>query len=299
MPNINIKYLILIIILSTFGFLIIHFPLLIPPYNNWHLSFNPDLSSSFGDLISGYSGSLFLLANIILLFIVHIVQSKSEFEKSFYLLLQIHRDNVNDFTYCNSHGRKAIHDLIRIYDNIVLNFLNKGNDLNTIKEKTIISYLALYYGYFNGKTIDISNAQRKKLFDEYKTDFSNIIWNVKGICKEVIDDTQYLMGYNIFIDPLLNHLFDALRTIDQNSFLSRKDRHYYTKLISSQLSIPEKILILIHFHSFSNDSELSEHYKLFEKYDIISKIPDGYLSSTEHLLILNTLAFFAKKTHGA
>jgi len=281
MFNIKLKYL----LYSTFlvGFLLIHFPLLISPFDNWNLSFNPQLASNYGDFVSGYIGTFFLLLNILLLLIVHSSQIKSEFDKTFYMLLQIHRDNINNFRYCENRGLNAVDDMISAYDIILDEFINHGDQTISDNELLIISFFVLYYGYSNRATF-IINSKDKQLFKHYNSLWSNFIFHTKGICKESRSDNEHILGYNSYIDPFFKHLKNILHIVDRNKTLNDNEKLIYISTLLNLLSIPEKLLFQISLLSIDYDNV--NLHNICSKYNFFSGIPDGYLSSIRFMKLI-------------
>lgn len=272
------KILIITILIFFFGISLIHFPLFLEPYNDWSLVIDPSKSSSYGSFLSGYTGTFLLLLNILLLLFVHYEQSKSEFEKTFYSFISIHRENVDRIRYANYIGQEAIEKIMELYDNILDGFIKNGWE-GPIERKFDDAYFVIFFGY-NTRAFQIVSANFRAIFRDYFSFWTNVLYHTKGVHVIKENDRDTMPGMEKYLSTYFRHLFQFLRFIDESDALTRKQKYTFARILRAQLSTHEQALILV--NSLGTIGRQWNRRNFLQKYQLIKNIPKGYFKSFDH-----------------
>jgi len=92
-------------------------------------------------------------------------------------------------------------------------------------------------------------------------------------------------NYQNKLQPYYKNLFNIIDTIDQNEWISEKEKFYYIRIIESQLSSDE--LLLIFYKQFINDGV--GLYKLSKKYSLLENIDESKFGNANDLLLYEYL----------
>jgi len=231
------------IFLFIVGIVLIHFPLFIAPFWPWSSQFDTGKLSSYGSFLAGYTGTWLLLLNITLLLFVQYRQALSEFERTFYQLLQIHHDNVQNFSYAQEKGQEAIDKLVRTIDRILNEILQRGAP-PSIEIAINESYWITYYGY-NTRAHNIMVRNLPGNQRNYFSLMSNFLYHTPEVYRYNNGQRDVMPGADHFLSKYLLHLEELARYVGNSDWLRKKEKTMYFRILKSQLSTSERGLIQI------------------------------------------------------
>ncbi len=216
--------------------------------------------------IGSFYGALFGVIGTVLIFITLFFQinqyRKDEFDRRFYAMLAIHRENLLNIDFRRYKGHSAISKLVaslhNLYKNVesALYLIDNKTDMsedekivkiyfNTLsfKKKYIISYIALKisYGYFF--------YGLKNYYKNYNADSTFYITLVQLIRRKLkqhkIDDVDnvYDIELNNELGHYFRHLYNTVRYVATANVLDKSEKREYIRIIRSQLSDAEQVLI--------------------------------------------------------
>ena len=252
--------------------------------SDFHLFSNTNFGL-LGDFVGGVIGTL--VAIVAALYIIksykkQISQGKKQtFETSFTLMLEMHRKNLQEVeinTQGNTlKGRKAfkplVEELQQLFEAVDKTIEEKSNSDERFaewREKTKRMTLAhkLSYGYFfySVDTYCLTIDKNEALYDLCEL----VRTEIKG-SKKLSDELKDLQHHTI-LGHYYRHLFNMVNWVNAESSLTLKEKQKFCKLIRSQLSDYEEILL--YYNSLSSLGEawnepLGE--KEVEKMNLIAK----------------------------
>ena len=279
--------------LAICGLLLLAIYCLHPAFNDLSFRVNPSLASNFGSFVGGFIGSLFSLAGVLLLFETLIRQQRifqrQQFETRFFEMVRFHRENVSEMVHkipqeenVEVTGRRVFLQMRRQYGEILSLLKKDYSNLLTTDEVLDISYLILFFGV-GSDSLDMLRYKLSKYKDK------------KEVTEKIIEElrkkkskglkTVYFGGHQSRLGHYFRHLFQSVKYIDSQSFLSEAEKYEYVKTLRAQFSTEE--LVIFFFNSLSQLGEQweqavarSEH-KLVTKYKFIKNIPQGFTFGIE------------------
>lgn len=262
---------------------------------------------NIGNLTSGLIGSLFTIAAFFILLITLIEQKdtfrKQQFESKFFELLKLHRANVaemeieldNMFEKGIFKGRKVF---VRLYDEFFSIYnsvsLERNNQqINNFQERIMqdasFAYILLFYGIDDSSIERINNYISQNQQYKYLEIYFQFIHKLKQ--NNPLNPLFYTSRQDI-LSHYFRHLFQTIKFIDRQTFLTDKEKYFYAKTLRAQLSNFE--LAIFFFNSLSPlgaSWELKmKKYKvnLITKYKFIKNIPIGFTKE------INPKAYYPK-----
>jgi len=247
-----------------------------------------------GDFVGGVIGTL--VAIVAALYIIksykkQISQGKKQtFETSFTLMLEMHRKNlqeveINDAQGNTLTGRKAfkpmveeLEELFEAVDKTIEKKSNSDERFAEWREKRKRMALAhkLSYGYFfySVDSYFLTIDKNEALYDLCEL----VRTEIKG-SKKLPDELKNLQHHTI-LGHYYRHLFNMVNWVNAESSLTLKEKQKFCKLIRSQLSDYEEILL--YYNSLSSLGEAwneplgereVEQMNLIAKYRLLKNCP--------------------------
>jgi NADH:ubiquinone oxidoreductase subunit 5 (subunit L)/multisubunit Na+/H+ antiporter MnhA subunit len=243
---------------------------------------SPDKASSFGGFMSGLTGPLFTLAGFLIIYATIIEQRQinqiQNFESSYFQFVNFHRDNINEMSMRHPKkgaivtGHQAFVNYHFMYKIIygVLDSSKTFSKYSTEKKKDL-SFAVLYYGTTDKDSIRISKHLEK--YTKSKTENEDLFRILRAVPhgEEV---PSHFIGYSNVLSSYLNQFFDYVRFVDENTFLSEKEKNKYVHMLTAQNGIFE--INLLYYYT---NSTIAEPYQieLFHKYALDKKLDKNLL----------------------
>jgi hypothetical protein len=239
------------------------------------------MASKFGGFIGGFVGPLFSLAGVFLLFETlkqqRITFQKQQFENKFFEMLKIYRDNVSEMIHKppdkdrNATGRKVFVEMRSQFGEIykeVCKINTETNNELTERDTVNIAYLILFFGVGETST----HVLEHYIYRNYQSN--------KAIIGRIIycfTYTDKYDGHQSRLGHYFRHLFQMVKFIDKEEYLTNDEKYFYVKTLRAQLSTFE--LAIFFFNSLSDFGKpwSQEKIDLIEKYQFIKNIPIGFL----------------------
>lgn len=247
------------------------------------MNIDPELASKFGNFFGGFIGTMFAITSTLLILVTLITQyienRKSQTGNNFFKMIDYHNENVKQLNVSHINpkkkedkieGRRAfvifklqISELFKVVKRI-------KSDLNLdISNEQIadIVYIAFYYG--------IDNDWKKfseNLFSKHEKG--------KEIVKKLLkakESNQWYIGRTnqTSLSSYFRNMYNAIKLIDNDKYLKRKEKKEYVKILRAQLSNPE--LFVLFFNLLSRFGKKWRENKYIERYEFIKNIPLNYL----------------------
>lgn len=232
------------------------------------------------------------------------------FENQFYSLLQIHRDNYNevqDFIENNDTFQELYEAFIKfgnettnfyIYKNIELariltdevseeemqteavkHYIERIKDIypdNIIQNASIhirdvlVPYTILFFGVSNTGSPNGAKSVGLKLLKDYIN--SSVIDEIQLNLNSYLDSD--VRGYHQVLGKYFRHLYNLVKFVDSSEALNSEEKMKYTKIIRSQLSDYEQIILFINsLTPLGEKWEIRGNNNFFSKYQLIKNIP--------------------------
>jgi hypothetical protein len=281
----------LAIIFFLIGLLILIIIPFMEPYRG-NLPIDSRKASDFGQFVGGYFGSFFMLMSVVILILTLSYQLKSNHIQQFsikYLdLIKLHRDNVSELTLQNKNQRSVfiiLHAEFQDIYEIVEKSSKKWKEIDI----AVVAYTILYFGIG-----EISTPMVISILENFDSDvLNNIISkideyripkgykNLKYLKKFKLGDYLPFNGHQSRLGHYYRHIFQTIKFIDTQDYLSNKEKKEYAKTLRAQLSNHE--LALFFYNSLSpmgstwrdnntfDDNKKSVSYMV--KYEFIKNIP--------------------------
>lgn len=267
------------------GFILFLFIVFNKAYFSTSFQIDSDLASKFGDFLGGFIGTLFAIASTLLILVTlikqHIDNKKSQTGSNFFKMLDYHTENVKQLSISHItptkekkegkiEGRRAF-VIFKLQLNELLGVVNKiKNDLNlelTDEETIDIVYVSFYYGIDK----DWKKFTENK-FSRYKrgNEIAKLLLKAKNSHSKKIGRTNQTSLSSYF-----RNLYNAVKLIDSDEYLTTEEKKQYMKILRSQLSNPE--LYVFFFNIVSRFGKKWKENGYIEKYELIKNIPLGYL----------------------
>lgn len=256
-----------------------------------------DVTGQFGDYIGGVVGTVFALAGTIFVFASFVQQQKrntiESFEKNYFEMLRVHEDIVKEMNYGGKTSRDvfplAIEQLQIIYEQVYrilediqikaeagsLNNVDISNQelvkfLKSGDLKLLANYFSVGFLYFGSDKFYLSSKKNEPLH---------------AISESVKKD----MPNNAFepMDNVLGHyyrqMYHIVKYVVDTKWLKEKERYDYIKLLRSQLSDYEQMMLFYNAMSVNgnawmkskSDMEIKD-MNLISRFLLIKNIPYHY-----------------------
>jgi hypothetical protein len=269
------------IFLGIVGLVAINSFLLFPPYRGNTFSIDPELAAKFGDFIGGYIGTFFLWISILLLFSTLRHQYRTfniqNFETKFFLLIQIHVQNVNNLQLPETEGRRVFQSLWREFQKIYkIIKVEQKNHFSEINDKLVLK--SAFQGFYYGMIGDHSpNMLRKAVSEE--THF--FIEHLLNACKDKRDSVKssakiaYIPfeGHQARLNHYFRHLFETSKFIENNA--KKSNIRTYVDILRAELSIHEQCFLAL--WGIVPEGKEWQQSDYIQRYDLIRDIPDGMI----------------------
>ncbi len=243
---------------------------------------SPDKASSFGGFMSGLTGPLFTLAGFLIIYATIIEQRQinqiQNFESSFFQFVNFHRDNISEMTMKHPKkgavvtGHQAFVNYHFMYKIIysVLDSSKTFSNYSTEKKKDL-SFAVLYYGTTDKDSIRLNKHLEK--YSKSKTDNEELFRILRAV-PHGDEVPSHFIGYSNVLSSYLNQFYDYIRFVDENTFLSEKDKNKYVQMLISQNGIFEINLLF-----YYTNSTIAEPYQieLYHKYTLDKKLDKNLL----------------------
>ncbi len=243
---------------------------------------------TFGDFFGGTTNAIFGFLGAVFLFITFRQQTNSSravaFEAKYYELLKLHRDNVQELGIKGEGGKKVFILLIREFREI-LKIINEipltRNEHLSSKNKLALSYMALYYG-----TGPNSTRILEKSTNGFKcSTVSDLISRLDNNKKSVKEKRKFKFtpfeGHQSRLGHYYRHLFQTIKFIDEQEFLTRKQKYEYVKTIRAQLSNHEQALLFL--NSLSKLGQEWDVSGMLAKYQLIKNLPEDFFDPNKEI----------------
>jgi len=218
------------------------------------------------------------------------------FENRFYMMLSIHRDNVNAIDVNGRRGREIFIYMIEELRFIYLaihNFYNNKQDM--LKDKVELSesqiyqiaYLSFFFGIGNRSTALVKDLVGKEYENFIDTVHTHFVRKTLGTVTESEDYSEQLLSRKIYFKKVyvpgvghqrrlshyVRHLFQVVKFVDDQSaeFLSLEQKYEYLSNLRAQLSTHEQLLLF--YNSLSVLGSPWIELKYIEKYSLIKSVP--------------------------
>ncbi len=269
--NRNIVFAIILVIL---GFVCLIIFIVYPSFNDWSFVINPSLAGNLGSLSSGVVGSLFSLAGVILLYETIIRQQNifqiQQFESKFFELLRYQRENRDKLP---SYSSATTPILSNYFDAAVedLEHLLKEDFAESVSQEEKIKIITVYIFCFYGvDKKDNTTTQLKK----YGLNDAQIDTAFKNLAHLSGGGGSYYKKHYKFIDHYLRHLSQLIKFIDDCSFIDKKQKYEYIKLLRAQLTQSElKFIFYNEITRNYNNTSWENKYKWITKYSLFKNLP--------------------------
>jgi hypothetical protein len=281
------------IIFLIIGLLILLVLPLMSPYRG-HLPIDQAKAADFGEFVGGYIGAFFMLMSVVLLIFSLSLQRRGnqfqQFEIKFLDLLKLHRENVDELKL-EAKTQRAVFIILRSEFQDLYDIIKREiPDLSTKKlDIAQIAYIILYYGL--GET---STPMVKSILKKYDQESINRVLDVvesyrrKGGYKDLnhlkkflLDDYYPFNGHQSRLGHYYRHLFQTIKYIDNQTFLTNEEKKFYAKILRAQFSNHEIAIFL--YNSLSpmgkiwrepiTVDENNNKISYMEKYALIKNIP--------------------------
>ena len=233
------------------------------------------------DFIGSFVGFVTILLVIISFLKQNIENSKSKIENHFFKMLDFHNENVKALTVKHIKddydetvlGRRAFVifrlQLIKLLE--IVEKINVELDLKLKKTNIIdIAYISFYYGIDDAwKDYLIKKLKRYKRSKEIVT---KLIESKTKIIEE--EKTNIGRTNQTSLSVYFRNMYNAIKFIDNNEILDKKEKENYIKIFRAQLSNPELYIIFLNVVSRFGKKWKDNNY--IENYEYLKNIPFDY-----------------------
>lgn len=244
-------------------------------------TFNKLIDKTIYDFIGSFIGFATILLVIISIIKQNVENSKSKIENHFFKMLDYHNENVRAFTVKHIKndeteivlGRRAFVifrlQLIKLIE--VVEKINVDLELNLKKSEIIdIAYISFYYG--------IDNAWKDFLIEKLKkyNKSEEIVTKLIDCVAKIIEDDKINIGRTnqTNLSVYFRNMYNAIKFIDKNELLDRKEKEKYIKIYRAQLSNPELYIVFLNVVSRFGKKWKDNDY--IENYEYLKNIPFDY-----------------------
>jgi len=237
---------------------------------------------TFGDYVGGVIGTLFGLISVVFIYFTFEDQrstsKREKFENKYYELIKLHRDNVAEIGIGRDFGKKVFILILREFREILplIKDLNIKLSLHLDSRQIIeVAYISLFYG-----TGPNSTRILKKSLSSYKIHFLDDLVDELEKFKEVIKIKRTFKyvpfeGHQSRLGHYFRHIYQTIKFVDSQTFISAKEKKEYVKTIRAQLSNHEQALLLL--NSLSKLGRSWNNENLIKKYSLVKNLPEDFL----------------------
>lgn len=243
---------------------------------------------TFGDFFGGTTNALFGFLSAVFLFFTFRQQKDSSrataFEAKYYELLKLHRDNVQELGLKTDGGKKVFTLLIREFREILGIFKElplSANEQLSNKKKIALCYMALYYGTGPNST----RILQKSTNDFKYATISDLISQLENNKERIKEKRKFKFtpfeGHQSRLGHYYRHLFQTIKFIDEQEFLTRRQKYEYVKTIRAQLSNHEQALLFL--NSLSKLGQEWDLSGMLTKYQLIKNLPEDFFDPNKEI----------------
>lgn len=241
---------------------------------NKRFNFSPEWLSAIASLVSSVST---------VLIIIQIRKSnKDKIEDRLFRLIDLHKKNLDDLIIDDEtrSGQEIVMKICNEVNFIILILNNNQNfitDFNE-KDKKIFAYLFICHGLELG-----SNPWFKSnyIFKKYaKKELIELVFRIINSHNSKSENCNNLLllsrnGFINVISRYFRQLFQIIKFIDEQKFISKKEKYQYIKILRASLTNREQEFIFDNSISPYGFAWTEKDY--FLKYKIIKNIPFYYI----------------------
>lgn len=210
--------------------------------------------------------------------------SKDEIEDRLFRLIDLHKKNVDDLLILDKNNiYKSGHEIIMKLCNevhYIIRLIDKNPTLTkefNDKDKKVFAYLYICHGL---ELVNNSWFETNYLFKKYaKKDLVNFVADsIKNHNDNPESKNKFLVSNNGFINVIsryFRHLFQIIKFIDDQKFISKKTKYQYIKILRSSLTNREQEFIFDNCITPYGNAWIEKKY--FTKYKIIKNIAFYYI----------------------
>lgn len=256
--------------------------------------FDYEKTGQFGDYIGGVVGTVFALAGTILVFASFVQQQHrntiESFEKNYFEMLRVHEDIVREMNYGGKSSRAvfpmAIEQLSSIYSQVfsILEDIEqqlKDGELKNIgisnealkkfmedgDNKILANFLSVGFLYYGTEQFYLSSKK------------DDPFYAISELVKEYMPDFGYEPMDNV-LGHYYRQMYQTVKYVVKADWLKEEERYDYVKLLRSQLSDYEQMMLFYNAMSVNgyawkeskSDTEIKE-MNLIARFRLIKNIP--------------------------
>jgi N-acetylglutamate synthase-like GNAT family acetyltransferase len=253
-----------------------------------------DAAGLLGNFVGGYFGTLFVLLNVVLLFLTlkgqRLIFQQQSFETKYFQLLKIHSDNVDALELQGVKGRRVFLLMLREFRSIlsITSQLATRHGQHLSNEQLLhIAYYCLHYG-----TGPNSSRMLRISLAAFNADFIAALDNElanKDVKAEASRERN--LGYVPFeghqsrLGHYFRHLYQTVCYVDKQNL--NVDKYDYVKTIRAQLSTHEQAFLLLNSLTPLGNSWWRKD--LIVRYKLVKNVPCEFFDSQ---LELNVTGLF-------
>jgi hypothetical protein len=296
------------IAIFAFGLGAMHAIFLSPAFRDGN-SIDRSAAGQFGDFVGGYVGTLFSLIGVLLIYRTLRNQIRANrrqaFEDKYFVLLQLHRDNVNELALAGKSGRAVFVKLMREF-RMILPVVRKTHEKYPAGYSSLdlasISYYILFYGMGSqdqdgmGDEIRVSvgplsNSSRMladalgnlQLDIGFLTELEGEFVRLKTPAAK--KELGYLPceGHQSRLGHYFRHLYQTVVYVDSHG--SEFEPYEYVKTVRAQLSTHEQALLFL--NSLTRIGSPWWSKGLIRKYSMIKNVPPQFFNPMTEVCLVS------------
>lgn len=265
-----------------------------------------------GDFFGGTLNPIFSLLALLALLLTIIIQSRElslateefqrsskalesqssyleiqNFERRFFELLKIHRENVSEMTHkipteinVTERGRRVFLEIRNQFKEIfqITNkrFSEENFDISKHEKEIIeVAYIILVFGV-GGNSIGMLHEYLNIRHKKHKAIIDKIIEDCV-LLKSKDGKTKKFGGHLSRLGHYFRHLYHMVTYVDTNPILNKIEKYKYVKILRAQFSVDELFVFFINSISMFGEAwefdTKDEHSKLITEYQFIKNLP--------------------------
>lgn len=247
---------------------------------SWEI--DSSLAGLYGDFIGGFVGTFIATFSALIVALTFVSQNiennKNATINRFFAMLEYHYKIVDNMRVKNvmktkkdqvAFGRRAF-VIFRIQMRSLIRKvleINKELELNIASEDLcVIAYNVLYFG-LDKDWIDYMKSKLAKVAGSDKL-LDRLLHDVKE------DKYQYNRSNQAYLSAYFRNMYNAIKFIDDDVFLSDAEKYKYVAIYRAQLSNPE--LYILFFNVMSSFGKKWKENNYIVKYKLIKNLPLNY-----------------------
>lgn len=269
--------------LAIIALIVAPFILFDSTYFNTSFKIDPELAPKFGDFFGGFIGTIFSITSTLLLIytivIQHLESSKNSTRDRFFKMLEFHNENVRGIKVPSletaksdviEEGRRAfvvykIH-LKRLLEAISDISLTNNFNLSSA-EKIDIAYICFYYGQSDSW---LGFVEEKLAHHRNGALIARMMLDKINACPAL----KLGRPNQTELSSYFRNLYNAIKIIDNDKFLSTKEKINLIKIYRAQISNPE--LYIIFFNLVSRFGKKWNDRGYIKTYNLLTNLPKSY-----------------------